>query len=77
MSSLEDAKDNGSDLAFEGRYAVCRLRGLNLFLITWTISEYYGVETIAINVDDIMLGGKKLKDVYPRRTGWLFGNDNG
>ena len=63
--SLEDAKDNGSDLALKDAMQFVDWRGFEFVPDNMNYFEYYGVETIAINVDDIMLGGKKLKDVYP------------
>ncbi|MFR6381243.1 MAG: hypothetical protein ACLUOS_02730 [Odoribacter splanchnicus] len=63
--SLEDAKDNGSDLALKDAMQFVDCRGFEFVPDNMNYFEYYGVETIAINVDDIMLGGKKLKDVYP------------
>lgn len=63
--SLEDAKDNGSDLALKDAMQFVDWRGFEFVPDNMNYFEYYGVETIAINVNDIMLGGKKLKDVYP------------
>ena len=63
--SLEDAKDNGSDLALKDAMQFVDWRGFEFVPDNMNYLQYYGVETIAINVDDIMLGGKKLKDVYP------------
>ena len=63
--SLEDAKDNGSDLALKDAMQFVDWRGFEFVPDNMNYFKYYGVETIAINVDDIMLGGKKLKDVYP------------
>ena len=62
--SLEDAKDNGSDLALKDAMQFVDWRGFEFVPDNMNYFEYYGVETIAINVDDIMLGGKKLKDVF-------------
>lgn len=63
--SLEDAKDNGSDLALKDAMQFVDWRGFEFVPDNMNYFEYYGVETIAINVNDIMLDGKKLKDVYP------------
>ncbi|MFR2960151.1 MAG: hypothetical protein ACLTKL_08610, partial [Streptococcus salivarius] len=63
--SLEDAKDNGSTLDLNKAMKFIDWRKYEFVPSNMNYFEYYGVESININVGDILLGDKKLKEVYP------------
>ena len=63
--SLKDAEDDGSKLALNKAMQFVDWRGFEFVPDNMNYFEYYGVTAIAINVNDIMLDGKKLKDKYP------------
>lgn len=63
--SVKDGEDNGSELALKDAMKFVDWRDIKFVPDHMAYFEYYGVETIAINVDDIMVADKKLKDEYP------------